>query len=195
MKKKLLNFAFVIATCANAVVFYSFTNETNACGDGGAILTGSVRVSLPSGFPGGTSQTCNISGYNYFHWAEMQNYQHWFVRIRVVYGSGSTVLNNNKYGYLHSSYTAIFEYPSGSCAPTGNFVTGTCPDFPIKLKEGVQNTIYLNLVSPVGADGLRRQANFTKTVTNSSSGFIHILRQGWEQTQYTTTTSIANPCP
>lgn len=48
MKRKLLNLAFIIVACINAVVFYSFTDATNGCGSSGTTVNAKIRIQLPS---------------------------------------------------------------------------------------------------------------------------------------------------
>jgi hypothetical protein len=125
----------------------------------------------------------------------LQGYQFWIATIRVTYGNDNTLFYNKRYGFLNTNdVNGINVYPTGgSCVSTGEVITGGCPHFPIQLKEGVTNTIYVHLASPE-YDGVRKQANFTKQVTVSSSGFYQIFRQGWEGTQFTGNTIIGTAC-
>ena len=112
-----------------------------------------IRVTIPANslpWPYNSGYlTCsyNNDGYQYFDWRLLEEYQYWVATVRVTYGADNTVLYNKRYGYLHSNDPhGVNVYPTGeNCASTSEIVSGYCPQFPIQLKEGVTNTIYVNL--------------------------------------------------
>ena len=142
-------------------------------------------------------QSCayNSDGHDYFHWHQLELWQYWVATIRVTYGSDNTPFYNKRYGYLNNNDVhGINVYPNGgSCQSTGELITGSCPQFPVQLKEGVTNTIHVHLASPA-YDGVRKQVNFTKQVSVSSSGFYQAIRQGFEGTQFTSNTIVGTVC-
>lgn len=178
MKKKLLNLAFVIAACVNAVVFYSFTNAgQNSC-NSTTEVTSQITVYFPYNFP--TSPNGYLTcGNGSFDWQQLTVPNGWYVITSVSYGSSNTLLHNYRYGQLPiNNGFGVRKYYVSQCTDLGHYPIGSdCATFPVNFMKGAVNRITVYLVSPENyfvsgkRSVMRAEYEFSSSVDFSASTY------------------------